>query len=119
MVKDCDSSAPVEPDAPFFPVPPEIYHSELIDTLTAGTEWHWGYRAVFKHDMPKLLEKVSCPILLVCGKRDIVFFWHERAKQALPHAKVVEREGYGSYYCTFAGNDLAPYIRNFVNDLDA
>lgn len=119
VVKDCDSSAPVEPDAPFFPVPPEIYHSELIDTLTAGTEWHWGYRAVFKHDMPKLLEKVSCPILLVCGKRDIVFFWHERAKQALPQAKVVEREGYGSYYCTFAGNDLAPYVRNFVNDLDA
>lgn len=78
-----------------------------------------GYRAVFKHDMQDLLGRVSCPILLVCGTRDIVFFWHERAKRALPHAKVVEREGYGSYYCTFAGDDLAPYVRDFIKNANA
>jgi pimeloyl-ACP methyl ester carboxylesterase len=117
VVKDCDTSAPVAPEEPFYPVPAEIYHRELIDTLTAGTEWHWGYRAVFKHNMPEVLGKVSCPILLVAGRRDIVFFWHERAKKALPHAKVVERDGYGTYYCTFAGDDLAPFIKRFINDL--
>jgi pimeloyl-ACP methyl ester carboxylesterase len=70
---------------------------------------------VFKHNMPALLPKVSCPILLIAGRRDLVYFWHERAKAALPHAKVVERDGYGTYYCTFAGEDLAPFIVNFLN----
>lgn len=114
VVKDCDTSPPVEPDEPFVPVPAEVYHRELIDTLIAGTEWHWGYRAVFEHNMPEVLSKVSCPILLIVGRRDIVFFWHERAKRALPQAKVVEREGHGSYYCTYAGEDLAPFIEEFV-----
>lgn len=118
VVKDCDTSAPVEPDAPFHPVPARIYHQELIDTLTAGTEWHWGYRAVFKHNMPEVLAKVSCPILLVAGRRDVVFFWHERAKKALPHARVVERDGYGTYYCMFAGDDLAPHIKAFLMEID-
>lgn len=119
VVKDCDTSAPVEPDAPYFPVPAEVYHQELIDTLTAGTEWHWGYRAVFKHNMPEVLARVTCPILLVAGRRDVVFFWHERAKAALPQAKVVERDGYGTYYSTFAGSDLAPFVKAFVKDVDA
>lgn len=118
VVKDCDTSPPVEPNEPFVPVPAEIYHRELIDTLRAGTDWHWGYRAVFKHNMPEVLGKVSCPILLVVGRRDLVFFWHERAKKALPHAKVVERDGYGSYYCTFAGDDCASHVRDFINSLD-
>jgi pimeloyl-ACP methyl ester carboxylesterase len=114
VVKDCDTSPPVEPGEPFFPVPPEVYHRELIDTLIAGTEWHWGYRAVFEHNMPEVLSRVTCPILLVVGRRDIVFFWHERAKKALPQAQVVERDGYGSYYCTFAGEDLAPFVKQFI-----
>lgn len=117
VVKDCDTSPPVEPGEAFHPVPAEVYHSELIDTLTAGTEWHWGYRAVFKHNMPEVLARVSCPILLVAGKRDVIYFWHERAKAALPQAKVVERDGYGTYYCTFAGDDLAPYLEDFLGGL--
>lgn len=118
VVKDCDTSPPVEPDEPFHPVPAEVYHRELIDTLIAGTEWHWGYRAVFEHNMPEVLARISCPILLIVGRRDLVFFWHERAKQALPQAKVVERDGYGSYYCTYAGADLAPFITAFVDGLE-
>lgn len=117
VVKDCDTSAPVEPNEPYFPVPAEVYHRELIDTLTAGTDWHWGYRAVFKHNMPEVLAQVSCPILLIAGRRDIVYFWHERAKAALPHARVVERDGYGTYYCAFAGEDLAPFVREFIGEL--
>lgn len=118
VVKDCDTSAPVEPQAPYFPVPAEVYHHELIDTLTAGAKWHWGYRAVFKHNMAEVLARVACPILLVAGRRDVVYFWHERAKAALPQAKVVERDGYGTYYCTFAGGDLAPFVKEFVADLE-
>ncbi len=114
VVKDCDTSPPVEPGAAFYPVPAEIYHRELIDTLMAGTEWHWGYRAVFKHNMPDVLALAKCPILLIAGRRDIVFFWHERAKMALPQAEVVERDGYGTYYCTFAGQDLAPFVKEFI-----
>jgi pimeloyl-ACP methyl ester carboxylesterase len=117
VVKDCDTAPPVEPDAPFVPVPAEVYHRELIDTLIAGADWHWGYRAVFVHNMPEVLSQVLCPILLIVGKRDSVFFWHERAKKALPQAQVVEREAYGSYYCTFAGADLAPYVKQFVSSL--
>ena len=117
VIRDCEASAPIEPDARWHPIPAEVYHRELIDTLTAGEQWHYGYQAVFKHNMPQVLAKVTCPILLVVGRRDIVFFWHERAKKALPHAKVVERDGYGSYYCTFAGEDLAPIVRDFVKNL--
>lgn len=114
VIKDCEASAPIEPNEKWYPVPAEVYHRELIDTLTAGEKWHYGYRAVFKHNMPEVLAKVACPILLVVGRRDIVYFWHERAKKALPHAKVVERDGYGAYYCTFAGRDLAPFVKDFV-----
>ena len=118
VVKDCDTSPPVEPGEPFFPVPAEVYHRELIDTLIAGADWHWGYRAVFNHNMPEVLAKATCPILLIVGKRDVVFFWHERAKRALPHAQVVERDGYGTYYCTFAGDDVAPFVTRFIQGLD-
>lgn len=119
VVKDCDSSPPVEPWEPYVPVPVEVYHQELIDTLTAGSDWHWGYRAVFKHNMPETLAKVTCQILLVVDRRDIVFFWHERAKKALPQAKIIEKDGHGSYYCTYAGEDLAPHIKDFVEEVDA
>ncbi|TQC41749.1 alpha/beta hydrolase [Rhodococcus sp. WS4] len=119
VVKDCEAATPYDSREPWHQVPAEVFHQEVIDTLTAGEKWYWGYQAVFTHDMMSILPQVKCPILLVAGKRDVVFFWHERAKKALPHAKVVEREGYGVYYCVFAGEDLAPFVSDFVKEVAA
>jgi pimeloyl-ACP methyl ester carboxylesterase len=118
VVKDCEAATPYDPSVLWHPVPAEVFHHELIDTLTAGEKWHYGYQAVFTHDLIGTLAKVRCPIMLIAGGRDVVFHWHERAKKGLPHAQVVEREGYGVYYLSYAADDLAPFITDFVSKAD-
>ena len=119
VVKECEATTPYDPSIPWNPVPAEVWHNETVDLLMAGPQWHWGYQAVFKHDMISALPKVRCPIMLIAGTRDNVYFWHERAKNALPHARVVEREGYGVFYLSYGGHDAAPFIRDFLADVEA
>ncbi|SCW70028.1 Pimeloyl-ACP methyl ester carboxylesterase [Sphingobium faniae] len=119
VAKDCEAATPYDLTRKWNPVPAQVFTNELIETLRAGADWHWGYQAVFSHDNIGALAQVKCPILLLVGTEDVVYHWHAHAKQDLPHAQVVEREGYGVYYLSYGGEDAAPFIRDFTSGAEA
>ncbi|MHA3795370.1 alpha/beta fold hydrolase [Sphingomonas sp. YL-JM2C] len=118
VAKDSEAPNPYDPSIIWNPVPAQVFHNELVETLASGTQWHYGYQAVFSHDNIGTVAKVKCPIMLLVGKQDVVYHWHARAKQALPHATVVERDGYGVYYLSYGGEDAAPFIREWTAEND-
>src|SRR5205085_5832584 len=61
------------------PCAAEIMHRDTVDTLRAGGDWHWGYQAVFSHDLIAAMKMVDCPIFLVSARDDPAHFFHERA----------------------------------------
>lgn len=75
-----------------------VCHRECIDTLRAGERWHEAYVAVFNQDFAAYLERVKCPILMMCGPGDILWPWWGAAKKARPDARAVELPG-GAYVC--------------------
>jgi pimeloyl-ACP methyl ester carboxylesterase len=101
------------------PINAAFAHQEVIDTLTAGADWHWGYRAVFVHDMPRIMARVKCPIFLNCARQDYAYYSHRYAVAALPHAVVHECDEHGCYYISIGVDDLAPPLIDFINKVAA
>jgi len=96
-----------------------IMHRDTTDMLRAGEDWHWGYRAVFTHDLIATLERVRCPMFFVCGRDDIAFPYHERAVAAYPGAARHVHDQGGVYYAESHAEDLAPRIEAFIRSLPA
>jgi hypothetical protein len=86
-------------------------------TLRAGENWHWGYQAVFSHDLIATQQKVRSPMFLVCGRQDPAFFFHERAAADLTSARTYEHDEGGVYFAESHASDLAPRIVAFIADL--
>lgn len=85
---------------------------EAIDTLIAGDRWHEAYAAVFDQDFPAWLAQVDCPLLLICGDRDVLHPYFQRACQARPDAEVLELEA-GAYVLDQQPQYMAQVIRTF------
>ena len=105
-------------DLPYGPTPDwaiDIMHRDTVDTLRAGPNWHWGYQAVFTHDLMSLMKRATCPIFLVSGPTDLSFMLHQRAAADLPDARTfVGKEG-GVYYAESHAVELAPEIKDFIS----
>ena len=97
----------------------EIMHRDTVDTLRAGENWHWGYRAVFSHDLIATMQAVECPMFLVSGAEDPAHFFHERAAAAHPNARTYVSETGGVYYAESHASDLAPQIHAFISKFGA
>ncbi|KAL6240277.1 hypothetical protein RBB50_012806 [Rhinocladiella similis] len=106
-------------DVESIPVPAKFAHQEVIDTLLAGEDWHWGYCAVFSHDMISIWPKVQCPIFLNCGISDVAYPSHCATKNVAPNARVHEAEGHGCYYIATGAADLGPPLLQFIDDVVA
>jgi len=97
----------------------QIMNRDTVDMLRAGENWHWGYRAVFTHDLIATMNRVRCPIFLVCGRHDLAFPHHEAAAAAFPKAPSYVHEEGGVYYAESHPEDLAPRIEAFIASLQA
>lgn len=91
----------------------ELCHREAIDTLTAGERWHWGYVAVFDQDFPNYYKMVSCPILIMCGKDDVLWPYFGAACEARPDATSVEVPG-GTYVVDDYPEAVAANMKSFI-----
>ena len=91
-----------------------IMHRDTVDMLRAGTNWHWGYRAVFSHDLPAAVKKVRCPMFLVCGQHDLSFPYHERMAADYPEVPSYVFADGGVYYIETHPEDLAPHLVDFI-----
>ena len=92
---------------------PVLCHREAVDTLRAGERWHEAYAAVFDQDFPALLAQVRCPILMLCGRDDVLFPYFEPARRARPDAKSVVMPG-GTYVVDDFPREIADQIREFL-----
>ncbi|MCK8514916.1 alpha/beta hydrolase [Methylonatrum kenyense] len=64
----------------------DLHHREVVDTLRA---WHGrvqAYAAVWEQDFPAFLEQVTCPMLLLCARDDVLWPYFQRAAEARPDA---------------------------------
>jgi len=106
---------------PFVAPPPhaaEILHRDTVDMLRAGTNWHWAYQGVFKHDLIDVMSRMRCPMFFVSGRHDISYPFHELASAAYPNApSFVHPEG-GVYYEESHPQDLAPRIEEFLRNIE-
>lgn len=66
---------------------------EAVDTLHAGEQWPFAYHAVFAYHFEESLARVSCPLLLACGRDDMLWPYFGGACAARPDAKAVELPG--------------------------
>ncbi len=94
----------------------EMAHRECLDTLRAGERWHEAYVAVFNQDFAAHFQQVKCPIMMMCGKGDILWPWFDAAKKARPDAKAIEVPG-GAYVCDDHPNIVAKHLTEFLGSL--
>ena len=100
------------PDAPS-----AIIHREAIDNLRAGERYQDAIVAVFSQDMPALLPQVACPILLICGDRDVLYPYLQPAHAGRPDATCVTLDG-GSYVIDQDPAQVAREVRLFLQSVE-
>ena len=98
--------------------PPPIIHRETIDNLRAGERYQDAIIAVFSQDMPALLPQVTCPILLLCGDRDVLYPYLQPAHNTRPDAKCVTLDG-GSYVIDQDPAQVAREVRAFLQSVES
>jgi len=97
----------------------ETLHRDTVDMLRAGANWHWGYRAVFSYDLIAAIKKVTCPILVLWGRREPLnaFEHYKQAAADLPNAKTYEHPEGGVYAFETHPVDFAEAVANYVAEL--
>lgn len=98
-------------------VPADVLHREVVATLAAGAEWHWGYQAVYSYDAQTKLSRVECPIFLVAAERDTLLKHHQRLVAARPDARSLTPTGHGNYYLQTGAEEFSPILISFVDGL--
>ncbi len=71
----------------------ELHHREVIDTTRAYMGRFKAYSSVWDQDFTSLFKKISCPILIMCAKDDVLWPYFERAQQIRPDAIAREIKG--------------------------
>jgi pimeloyl-ACP methyl ester carboxylesterase len=95
-----------------------ILNRETVDMLRSGDNWHWGYQAVFTHDIGAAMRQMKCPIYLLIGRLDDAFPWHERAVKDFPQALTSVHDTGGVYYFESHPADAASRIASFIEGLN-
>ena len=106
---------------PWEPIPhaAEIMHRDTVDTLRAGENWHWGYQAVFTYDTKAALASATCPVMFVCGEKDISYPIHALAAEAYPQHRNHVYEHGETFYAESHPEILGPELVDFVDAVNA
>lgn len=97
----------------------EILNRDTIDMLRAGENWHWGYQAVFAHDLITAMKQVKCPIFLMRGLREPGYSLEhfDNAAKDLPNARRYVHDTGGVYVVESHPADFAREVVNFIRDV--
>lgn len=93
----------------------EVLHRETIGKLHAGERWHEAPLAVFGYNMPAQLPQVRSPLMLLSGRRDLLFPYFQAAVNTRPDAKTVTLNT-GTYLLNDAPAQVAAEIRGFLTE---
>ena len=65
----------------------ELHNREMIAHLTAHETMPMAFTAVWNQDVEGLFKAVSCPLMIMCSKDDVLWPLFERAGEMRPDAK--------------------------------
>jgi pimeloyl-ACP methyl ester carboxylesterase len=95
----------------------ELRHREAVDVLIASPRWPEAYRAVFAQDFETHLTAVTCPILLMSGREDILWPYFEPTAQLKPEATTAVLPG-GAYVLDQTPEAVVAVVREFYASLN-
>jgi pimeloyl-ACP methyl ester carboxylesterase len=91
-----------------------LRHREAVDVLLASPRWPEAYLAVFAHDYEAALDRVACPLLLICGEQDILHPYLAATAARRPDAVVVVPAA-GAYVLDQHLESVAPALADFLS----
>lgn len=96
LVRAWERVASIDAEPVRFPPATELRHREAVDVLLASPRWPEAYRAVFTQDFETHLAAVTCPVLLLTGRDDILWPYFEAtaAIRAVTHTAVLDGGAY-------------------------
>jgi pimeloyl-ACP methyl ester carboxylesterase len=112
LMKVWDRVRRLDPDHPL-----EVCHRESIDTLLAGTRYHEAYIAVYTQDSYAVYERIRCPMLILCGRNDVLFPFFEEVREAHPKATFALLENCGTYAVDNCAEQIVEEVRAFLKGL--
>ena len=65
----------------------ELHNREMVDHLIAHKTMPMAFTAVWNQDVESLFRAVSCPLMIMCSKDDVLWPLFERASEMRPDAK--------------------------------
>jgi pimeloyl-ACP methyl ester carboxylesterase len=95
-------------------VPLRISQRETTLALQIGTQYGEAYRAVLSQPFGELLPKVSCPVLLMAGGRDVLRDSLEPCAQLVANNQVVVIDDAATYVCEQDADRVAIILREFL-----
>ncbi|XVV38301.1 alpha/beta fold hydrolase [Streptomyces sp. CA-100214] len=100
-------------------LPADLLNRELINILTAGPDWAWGYLAAFNDDVATKMNRITCPVFFVIGEHDGSMTHHIREAERHPEHPSHIGAGYGAFYSELAPDILAPKLVEFLRRAEA
>lgn len=97
--------------------PGDLCHREAIDTLRAGERWHEAYVAVFNQDSYKMFSMVQCPMMLMCGDKDVLMPYFQPCVDAFPDATTHVLKNGGTYAPDNCALQIADAIKEFLKEV--
>lgn len=70
-----------------------LHHRETVDLLRAWKGRLATFRAVFDFDFPASFARVTCPLMIMCSRDDVLWPYFQRAREDRPDAEAVEVKG--------------------------
>jgi pimeloyl-ACP methyl ester carboxylesterase len=67
----------------------DLHNREMADHLVAHNTMPMAFSAVWKQDFESFFKQVSCPLMLMCSKDDVLWPLFERAAAVRPDARQV------------------------------
>lgn len=107
-----DRAASVDAAQVNFPPAPSLRHREAVDVLLATPRWPEAFRAVFSQEFESHLAAITCPVLLISGRDDILWPYFEATIAAKPGIQSFTVEG-GAYVLDQQTDAVAAAVRKF------
>ncbi|NKB37508.1 MAG: alpha/beta fold hydrolase [Gammaproteobacteria bacterium] len=95
----------------------DLHNREMSDHLLAHNTMPMAFSAVWKQDFQSFYQKVTCPLMIMCSKDDVLWPLFERAALARPDAKQSIVAG-GDFQPDNDPDGVARGLMDFLNPIE-
>lgn len=91
----------------------ELHHRELVDHLRSWEALTVAFNRVWDQDFAAFHQEVSCPMLHMCSRDDVIWPFYEQARKARPDAEGAVVTG-ADFQCDVDPDGVADALRDFL-----